>query len=567
MVTDSINYSDISEFEKAEIALSFLPANDRDVWVNIAFAIKNTFGNDGFTLWDNWSRTANNYNKKAAEEVWKSAKKIGKSIAYLYWLAKKNGFNPKNYQTNTKYDLNINYVDNNKSQTEQYLKAEQTSKLLLVATKIASNDHKYLLRKQISNHNLQAINSKKLSLILGYSPKRKGENLIGDCLIAPVVDTKGKISTLEFIDEEGRKSALYGGKKAGNFHIVNKRINKDLPIVISEGIATGYTIFSKFENVNVICTLSYSNLKNVARGIRNEYPNNQIIIASDIDKKKSDLIEIAKEISAKIVLPSFTEKEINIGNTDFNDMQILGKDIKKNFGLIDQDIRGDSSDLTEHGEKNLHFLFTNRQELIMNLEKDTNVNSNLNEEAIDKNEYEFIEEKKGNEYIRKLADIPQEIREIAKNHFRSNLNINCAREDGIYKGEIYNAEDYLIQCVSNKNVVIHSKEDVKLEGKNMEKLDEMKMLNGRDVVIKYEKDKGKTYWLNRKIDNIYLTCNAFLKSMNELGMGENIKNSLIDVRKHTVERVIQEKKERAMNINKKIEINKQNKNIEQAPSR
>jgi putative DNA primase/helicase len=41
-----------------------LPAHDRELWVRVGMAIKSELGEDGFNLWDEWSRAADNYRRE-----------------------------------------------------------------------------------------------------------------------------------------------------------------------------------------------------------------------------------------------------------------------------------------------------------------------------------------------------------------------------------------------------------------------------------------------------------------------------------------------------------------------
>ena len=38
-------------------ALAAIDASDRDVWIRMGFAVYSGFGDSGFDIWDNWSRT------------------------------------------------------------------------------------------------------------------------------------------------------------------------------------------------------------------------------------------------------------------------------------------------------------------------------------------------------------------------------------------------------------------------------------------------------------------------------------------------------------------------------
>ena len=43
---------------RIEVALRHIPADDRDLWLRIGMAIKAGMGEDGFDLWDDWSRSS-----------------------------------------------------------------------------------------------------------------------------------------------------------------------------------------------------------------------------------------------------------------------------------------------------------------------------------------------------------------------------------------------------------------------------------------------------------------------------------------------------------------------------
>jgi len=73
-------------------ALQFVPAQERDVWVAMAMAVKSELGDSGFEIWYCWSQTASNYDARAARAVWKSCKGAGITAATLFHEARLNGF-------------------------------------------------------------------------------------------------------------------------------------------------------------------------------------------------------------------------------------------------------------------------------------------------------------------------------------------------------------------------------------------------------------------------------------------------------------------------------------------
>lgn len=79
--------------QKAISALSFVPPNDRDLWVKMGMAIKSEFAEDGFDAWDSWSQGAESYSEKSARAVWRSIGAAGKiGIGSLFREAAANGW-------------------------------------------------------------------------------------------------------------------------------------------------------------------------------------------------------------------------------------------------------------------------------------------------------------------------------------------------------------------------------------------------------------------------------------------------------------------------------------------
>lgn len=74
---------------KAEKALNRLPQEYCDeyfMWIRIGLSLKE-LGDDGFRLWDTWSRKSSKYNKKACEYRWNKFVPRTISIGTLFYLA------------------------------------------------------------------------------------------------------------------------------------------------------------------------------------------------------------------------------------------------------------------------------------------------------------------------------------------------------------------------------------------------------------------------------------------------------------------------------------------------
>jgi putative DNA primase/helicase len=94
-----MNQSHVDETARVRAALAVIPADDYGTWLDMAFALKNGLGDAGLEIWDEWSRTAANYDERAARTTWRSAKETGgKTLASLFWLARQHGFDLKRSQ-------------------------------------------------------------------------------------------------------------------------------------------------------------------------------------------------------------------------------------------------------------------------------------------------------------------------------------------------------------------------------------------------------------------------------------------------------------------------------------
>lgn len=171
-----------------------------------------------------------------------------------------------------------------------------------------TSQNRYLERKKVRLHDLKSYKN---------------------YLIVPACDNNGKIWTLQFIDMDGNKRFLSGGKKKGCYYTIGSLDDVE-KIFICEGYATGATIYECTE-VPVIVAFDAGNLSSVAQAIREKYQNIKIVICADNDQYGSinTGLEKAKEAAASvggsIVVPKF--KDTSTHPTDFNDLFVLeGKD-------------------------------------------------------------------------------------------------------------------------------------------------------------------------------------------------------------------------------------------------
>lgn len=189
----------------------------------------------------------------------------------------------------------------------------------------AAPDHPYLTRKGVAPvATLRELPAADVARIIGYEPAAKGERLAGRILLAPV-KIAGRLSTVEMIDGEGRKSALAGGAKAGGFWAAQALPDGDGAgqcILIAEGVATALSA-SEATGHPAIAALSAGQLAAAARAMRERFPAALLAILADVQKASGEpdphAIEAACGVGAALAVPDFGAERPE-GATDFNDM-------------------------------------------------------------------------------------------------------------------------------------------------------------------------------------------------------------------------------------------------------
>jgi putative DNA primase/helicase len=119
--------------------------------------------------------------------------------------------------------------------------------------------HGYLTKKNVMSHGLRL--------------NRDGR------LVVPAYNADGNISTLQFIDSQGVKRFLKGGKKAGCWFPIGELAET---ICICEGYATGASVHAA-TNYHTIVAFDAHNLVGVAKAIRAKHPEAKIILCADDD--------------------------------------------------------------------------------------------------------------------------------------------------------------------------------------------------------------------------------------------------------------------------------------------
>lgn len=130
------------------------------------------------------------------------------------------------------------------------------------ASTLAPDTHPYLVKKGVRNH---------------------GVRLHKTSLVIPINDSAGNISSLQFIDGEGNKRFLSGGRKKGCYFVVGVLTAPPKEgICIAEGYATAASIYESTD-IPVAVAFDAGNLEPVALALQAKFPHIEITLCADND--------------------------------------------------------------------------------------------------------------------------------------------------------------------------------------------------------------------------------------------------------------------------------------------
>jgi putative DNA primase/helicase len=329
------NNNDRPSREAIEAALTFIPPNDRPLWLKVGMALKVELGDAGFDLFDTWSQSAESYDVAAVKSVWKGFKLGGKiSIGTLLFEAKQRGFNLKDHAPAA--PITAEEAAKQKQERAQRLaddmaeidrKQAQAASIAFKAWSDAkaSGNSAYLEKKKVIAHGVR------------FAPSNGG-----DTLLIPLHDASGNLCNLQRIFPNGDKRFYTGGRMSGCFHVLGDVAVSEW-LLIAEGYATGATLLEASGHA-VAIAFSASNIKNVAKSMRERYPDKRILICADDDSqteqktgKNSGVIaatEAAKAVNGAWCKPLGLRGDGN----DFNDLMHLSgiEEVKKQMAAATQ---------------------------------------------------------------------------------------------------------------------------------------------------------------------------------------------------------------------------------------
>jgi len=311
-------------------ALAFIDAHNRETWVRMAMAVKSELFDAGFDIWDEWSASSDNYDKKEARSVWKSIKVSGGvTIATLIREAIERGFRfnddaPKadESERERRREAQREYETRQRELAKQA--AADAAALWEAAAPISGDAHPYLQRKRIEAHGLR----------VGKWPLRNRDGAIyshaENVLLIPIKARNGALTSLQAIFDvlpngySSDKSYFRDGKKSGSFHLIGSFASGT--VAICEGYATGATIHKAMGWAVAVC-FDRSNLLTIAEKLKPTLEGVDFVICADNDQFTegnpgvTDATKAAKAIRARLCVPQFRDTDTE--PTDWNDLQHL----------------------------------------------------------------------------------------------------------------------------------------------------------------------------------------------------------------------------------------------------
>jgi putative DNA primase/helicase len=189
-------------------------------------------------------------------------------------------------------------------ETRRHTEAMNKAAAIWKTAQPAAENHPYLTRKNIKAH---------------------GARLHNGTLVIPVREGS-ELNSLQFIDGDGQKRFLTGGRVGGCYFSIGHPKGA-APLCIAEGYATGATIHEA-TGYPVAVAFNAGNLEAVARALREKFPDSELIVCADDDAGTagnpglSKAKAAARAVGGKLAIPDFGANR-PAGITDFNDLAAL----------------------------------------------------------------------------------------------------------------------------------------------------------------------------------------------------------------------------------------------------
>jgi len=327
------------------LLLRFIPADSRDVWVEVGMGIKAEFGTDGWDAWDTWSQSGTGYKLADAKAVWRSFRKSGTGMGSVIKRAMDAGWRPEKTELTReeKRRFAAEHEARRKARelevaADEARSARMRSEVALACAQVwaqhttAEGQSDYLTRKQVGAFGIGFIRhlvvleiddqAERCQLWIGEEgqqwlrslPKPRPAHLSMQVyrkgtVVVPLRDADGKLWALQAISGDGTKLFPKYGRKAGCFHLLGE-VGEAVLIGLAEGYATAASVHMA-TGMPVAVAFDAGNLLAAGRAVLALHPSARLVICADDDPEtpgnpgRAKAEAAAQELGAVAVFPQF----------------------------------------------------------------------------------------------------------------------------------------------------------------------------------------------------------------------------------------------------------------------
>lgn len=254
----------MTNVQEVRSALSYISAVDRNTWIRMGMAIKSDLGKTGFSVFNEWSQSADNYRECDALSVWKSLKGHGITKKSIFKLAREHGWR-SDVQTNFPAMIEVTAPKDNRD-LSGYAKSIWAS-VDCEDKHVAS--HPYCQRKQV-NHAFGAGRSNVSGKLIGKD---------SDCIIVPVRKGGiGEVQAVHCINCHGKQTF---GSMDGCYLLLGNETDSQSSWWVLEGWASGYSMHMIERNAVTCIAFGLSRMENVANMVAKAFKPNSLILLKD----------------------------------------------------------------------------------------------------------------------------------------------------------------------------------------------------------------------------------------------------------------------------------------------
>lgn len=334
--------------DELRLALTHIPADDRDTWVNIGNAVKTEYGDDGWFAWDEWSQGGASYNAADAKSVWRSLQPGHVHLGTIIKLAGEHGWKRERREMTAADRKRMKAEQEERRQARQVaIEADEQRREAMRETVAMACRHfikkhcvregasPYLGAKQVAAFGVwfprysvvisiddQAQRAdvwpgNEVKRFFDDLPQPRPDHLSfmhirpGD-LVVPLRDVNGAVVSMQVIKSIGKKLFPRYGRKAGTWHRIGDA--SDAPVVaVAEGYATAATVHMA-TGWPVAVALDAGNLPRVVPLVAHLYPQARVVVCGDDDpevpenpgRRKAETAALA--VQALAVFPVLTSE-------------------------------------------------------------------------------------------------------------------------------------------------------------------------------------------------------------------------------------------------------------------